>query len=116
MLPSSLAVRYQQGKGGQQSKPEAVRCLLYTRPPLLPAVININHVCTPFLCPPPQVGKVLTISRASLKPRNAKFNSTPHDFEIYLERNSQVAPCEDDADTQAIPHIMFSVSGLTFCC
>lgn len=53
---------------------------------------------------------MLTISRASLKPRNARFNNTPHEFEIYLERNSQVQACEDDADTAAIPHIMFNVS------
>jgi hypothetical protein len=57
-----------------------------------------------------QVGRVLMISKASLKPRNARFNNTPHEFEIYLERNSSIAPCEDDADTAAIPHIMFNVS------
>lgn len=57
-----------------------------------------------------QVGRVLLISRASLKPRNARFNNTPHEFEVYLERNSQLSACEEDAEAAAIPLIMFNVS------
>ena len=57
-----------------------------------------------------QVGRVLMVSRASLKPKNARFNNTSHDFEIFLERNSTITPCEDDAETAAIPMIMFNVS------
>jgi len=50
------------------------------------------------------------ISKASLKPRNARFNNTPHEFEVYLERNSTLTPCDEDPDTAAIPFIMFNVS------
>jgi replication factor A1 len=57
-----------------------------------------------------QVGGIYQISKASLKPRNAKFNNTPHDYEIYLERSSTVQPCEEDHETRAIPMMMFHVS------
>lgn len=61
---------------------------------------------------------MLLISKAQLKPRNAKFNNTPHDFEIYLDRGSQVVPCPEDPEARLIPHIMFNVSnslGLCVC-
>eukprot|EP00775_Hariotina_reticulata_P005401 gene5401-5635_t len=54
-----------------------------------------------------QVGGIYQISKASLKPRNAKFNNTPHDYEVYLERGSTVQPCEEDHETRAIPMMMF---------
>ncbi len=56
-----------------------------------------------------QVGRVYLLSKCSLKPRNAKFNNTPHEFEIYLERGSQLTPCDDDPEANAIPHIIFNV-------
>lgn len=56
------------------------------------------------------MGGIYQISKASLKPRNAKFNNTPHDYEIYLERSSTVQPCEEDHETRAIPMMMFHVS------
>eukprot|EP00879_Flechtneria_rotunda_P025305 GHRR01026883.1.p1 GENE.GHRR01026883.1~~GHRR01026883.1.p1 ORF type:complete len:797 (+),score=258.36 GHRR01026883.1:172-2562(+) len=59
-----------------------------------------------------QVGHIFMISKASLKPRNAKFNNTPHEYEIYLERSSQLTPCEEDQETATIPHIMFSFKKL----
>jgi len=58
-----------------------------------------------------RAGGVYTVSRASLKPRNAKFNPTPHEFEVYLERNSEVtAVDEDDEETRAIPAMQYNVS------
>jgi ssDNA-binding replication factor A large subunit len=63
-----------------------------------------------------QVGRVVTISKASLKPRNPKFNTTPHEFEIYLDRGSTLAAVDDhDPDVAAIPRIMFNVSEATSC-
>jgi ssDNA-binding replication factor A large subunit len=60
-----------------------------------------------------QVGRVITISKASLKPRNPKFNTTPHEFEIYLDRGSTLAVVDDhDPEVAAIPRIMFNVSRL----
>jgi len=63
-----------------------------------------------FSCSLLQVGGIYQISKASLKPRNAKFNNTPHEYEIYLERSSTVQPCEEDHETRAIPMMMFHVS------
>lgn len=58
-----------------------------------------------------QVGRVITISKASLKPRNPKFNTTPHEFEVYLDRGSTLAVVDDhDPDVAAIPRIIFNVS------
>jgi hypothetical protein len=59
------------------------------------------------------VGRVITISKASLKPRNPKFNTTPHEFEVYLDRGSTLAVVDDnDPDVAAIPRIMFNVSAI----
>jgi replication factor A1 len=60
-----------------------------------------------------QPGKVYVVTRASLKPRNARFNPTPHEFEVYLERNSEVVPVEEeDEETRAIPAMQYNVSGV----
>eukprot|EP00878_Enallax_costatus_P012473 GHUV01013026.1.p1 GENE.GHUV01013026.1~~GHUV01013026.1.p1 ORF type:complete len:867 (+),score=301.03 GHUV01013026.1:206-2806(+) len=59
-----------------------------------------------------QVGHVYLLSKCSLKPRNAKFNNTPHEYEIYLERGSQLTPCDDDPEASAIPHIIFNFKKL----
>lgn len=42
------------------------------------------------------VGKVYYISKGSLKPKNPKFNSTNHDYEITLERSTEIEEAEDD--------------------
>lgn len=96
-------------KGSPTSSP---RTLASTAPE--PALVNMQSLpcCMIFAL---QVGRVLMITRASLKPKNPRFNSTNHEFEIYLERNSQVTACDDDADTAAIPHMMFNVS-TALCC
>ncbi|KAF8055656.1 RPA1A [Scenedesmus sp. PABB004] len=60
-----------------------------------------------------QLGRVVTISKASLKPRNPKFNTTPHEYEIYLERSSVVAPADEDPEAAAIPFIMFNFKKLS---
>lgn len=56
-----------------------------------------------------QVGGVYLVSKASLKPKNARFNSTPHDFEIFLERSSIIQAVAEDADSALIPSIIYNV-------
>jgi hypothetical protein len=56
------------------------------------------------------VGGVYLISKASLRQRNPKFNHTAHDYEIYLDPNSSLVPCAEDADSAGIPNIVFHVS------
>mmetsp|Transcript_2701 Transcript_2701/g.4146 ORF Transcript_2701/g.4146 Transcript_2701/m.4146 type:complete len:416 (+) Transcript_2701:184-1431(+) len=51
-----------------------------------------------------QEGKVYTISRGSLKPRNVKFNKTPHDYELNLGRDAEVEFCGED---KKIKHQLF---------
>lgn len=59
-----------------------------------------------------QPGGIYLLSKGSLKPKNARFNSTRHDFEIFLERGSALQPVDaGDADAAAIPRIQYSVSG-----
>jgi replication factor A1 len=57
-----------------------------------------------------QPGGVYLLSRGSLKPKNARFNSTRHEFEIFLERASTLVPVDaaGDADAAAIPHIQYN--------
>lgn len=47
------------------------------------------------------------ISKASLVPKNARFNHTPHNYEIRLENNSTLDLCEEDNDTAAIPAVQY---------
>ncbi len=42
------------------------------------------------------MGKVYTISKASLKPRRPQFNATRHDYEIQLENFSIVEEVPDE--------------------
>lgn len=52
-----------------------------------------------------QMGAVLMISKASLKPKRGNYNQTRHDFEIHLENASQVEPCPEEAEE--IPQIQY---------
>ncbi len=58
-----------------------------------------------------QVGQIYMVSKGSLKPKNARFNNTSHEFEIYLERSSVVQHCPEDAETALIPAVQYNVSG-----
>lgn len=59
-------------------------------------------------------GGVYLLSKGSLKPKNARFNSTAHDFEIFLERGSAIVPVDAaaDADAAAIPQIVYNFTKL----
>ena len=55
-------------------------------------------------------GGVYLLSKGSLKPKNARFNTTPHDFEIFLERGSTLVEVDAgaDADAAAIPRAQYN--------
>jgi hypothetical protein len=44
------------------------------------------------------------------------YNQTKHDYEITLERQSQVLVVDEDAESAAIPRIRFSVKPLPDVC
>ena len=54
----------------------------------------------------------LTLARCPLLSPPQQFNSTNHDFEITLQRDSAIELCApDDDEARAIPEIQFNVSG-----
>ncbi|GBF93369.1 replication A 70 kDa DNA-binding subunit A [Raphidocelis subcapitata] len=60
-----------------------------------------------------QPGGVYLLSKGSLKPKNARFNSTRHDFEIFLERSSTLVAVEEgDCEAAAIPRIQYNFTKL----
>jgi len=55
-----------------------------------------------------QVGKVYTISKASLKPARKQYNHLNNDYEITLEAQSEVEECTDAEAVAAIPTVAFN--------
>nr|CAB3265679.1 replication protein A 70 kDa DNA-binding subunit-like [Phallusia mammillata] len=53
-----------------------------------------------------EVGKVFYISNATLKPANAQYNNTTHDYEMTLRRDSTVTLCDKD-DGKMVPKIQY---------
>lgn len=54
-----------------------------------------------------QVNKVYYITRANLKAAKEQFNTTKNDYEMTLNADSQVIPCEDE-DTSSLPQMHFN--------
>ncbi|KAG2491292.1 hypothetical protein HYH03_010298 [Edaphochlamys debaryana] len=50
-----------------------------------------------------EAGQVYQISKASLNPKRAQFNHLNHQYEIRLDRNSQVERIAEDPETSQIP-------------
>lgn len=53
-----------------------------------------------------EVNKVYYISKASLKPANKQFNNTDNDYEMNINSDTQIVPCDDGED--------ISVPGFSF--
>ncbi|VDN97194.1 unnamed protein product [Rodentolepis nana] len=53
-----------------------------------------------------EVNKVFYISKASLKPANRQFNNTDNDYEMNINADTQIVPCDDGED--------ISVPGFSF--
>ncbi|KAH9282620.1 Replication protein A 70 kDa DNA-binding subunit [Echinococcus granulosus] len=54
-----------------------------------------------------EVNKVYYISKASLKPANKQFNTTNNDYEMSLNSDTQIVPCEDGEDV-SVPSFSFN--------
>ncbi|KAM7537813.1 hypothetical protein Aperf_G00000060350 [Anoplocephala perfoliata] len=54
-----------------------------------------------------EVNKVYYISRASLKPANKQFNTTDNEYEMALNSDTQIIPCNDDEDI-SVPSFSFN--------
>ena len=49
------------------------------------------------------------LTKGSLKQKKPQFNSTNHDFEIQLERDSQLEVVPEDVESNAIPAVRYNV-------
>nr|XP_002127939.1 replication protein A 70 kDa DNA-binding subunit [Ciona intestinalis] len=54
-----------------------------------------------------EVGKVFCIANATLKPANPQYNSTTHDYEMTLRRDTVITLSEDD-DAKLVPKIQYN--------
>ncbi|TPP58083.1 Replication protein A DNA-binding subunit [Fasciola gigantica] len=54
-----------------------------------------------------EVNKVYYLTRANLKAAKEQFNTTKNDYEMTLNADSQVIPCEDE-DTSSLPEMHFN--------
>ncbi|CAL8076719.1 unnamed protein product [Calicophoron daubneyi] len=54
-----------------------------------------------------EVNKAYYVTRANLKAANKQFNTTNNDYEMTLNPDSQVIPCEDE-DTSSLPETHFN--------
>ncbi|VDN14955.1 unnamed protein product [Dibothriocephalus latus] len=54
-----------------------------------------------------EVQKVYYISKATLKPANKQFNTTNNDYEMTLNSDTQITPCEDGDDAD-VPEMKFN--------
>ncbi|KAG8180228.1 hypothetical protein JTE90_016216, partial [Oedothorax gibbosus] len=52
-----------------------------------------------------ETNKVYYVTRASLKPANAKFSTVKNDYEITFNNDTQISPCDDSA--ASIPMMQF---------
>ncbi|GMH33864.1 hypothetical protein BSKO_01698 [Bryopsis sp. KO-2023] len=54
-----------------------------------------------------ELGKIFTLTKATVKPKRGRFNQTNHAFELMLGQMSKIDPVVEDAATQEIPHIQY---------
>ncbi|VDD74949.1 unnamed protein product [Mesocestoides corti] len=54
-----------------------------------------------------EVNKVYYISKATLKPANKQFNTTNNDYEMTLNSDTQIVPC-DDGEEVSVPSTSFN--------
>ena len=57
-------------------------------------------------------GRVYDISGGTLKPKNAQYNTTTHQFEVTLNRGCTVDEVDEPDGTEAIPKYNFRFTGL----
>lgn len=55
-----------------------------------------------------EVGGIYQLSKASLQQKRAQYNHTNHQYEIKLDRNSQLERMPEDQDTAAIPAVNYN--------
>ncbi|KAI0672914.1 replication factor-a protein [Trametes maxima] len=59
-----------------------------------------------------QEGKVYYISKAKVNLAKKKFNNVNNEYELTLERNTEVVECTDDADVPAVKFSFVPIAGL----
>ncbi|KAJ9514509.1 hypothetical protein QJQ45_016236, partial [Haematococcus lacustris] len=52
-------------------------------------------------------GGIYMLSKASLNPKKPQFNSTNHEYEVQLQRESILELCTEDAESSAIPMVQY---------
>lgn len=98
VTPSSVPSRVPAALVHLMPAPHMLTCSLITPTPFPLHTLASGPTPTPTSThpPTPQVGKVYTISKASLRPRKPQFNATKHDYEIQLENNSTIEEVPDE--------------------